>query len=74
MCDRQGGCIEPYSQPPSSDPSYVVEDRPLLVTNMPAAVPNTSTLALTNVTFPYSSAGATRRRRSHQSDPGSVKE
>ena len=37
-----------------SDPSYLVDGVVhYCVTNMPAAVPNTSTLALTNATFPY---------------------
>jgi len=37
-----------------SEPSYVVDGVVhYCVTNMPAAVPNTSTLALTNATFAY---------------------
>jgi alanine dehydrogenase len=50
----QGGCIETARPTTHSNPSYteygVVH---YCVTNMPAAVPNTSTLALTNATFPY---------------------
>jgi alanine dehydrogenase len=50
----QGGCIETARPTTHSDPSYVVEGVVhYCVTNMPAAVPNTSTLALTNATFPY---------------------
>src|ERR1700744_3264708 len=50
----QGGCIETAKPPTHSDPSYVVDGVVhYCVTNMPAAVPNTSTLALTNATFPY---------------------
>ena len=50
----QGGCIETARPTTHSDPSYVVDGVVhYCVTNMPAAVPNTSTLALTNVTFPY---------------------
>jgi alanine dehydrogenase len=50
----QGGCIETAHPTTHSDPSYEVEGVVhYCVTNMPAAVPNTSTLALTNATFPY---------------------
>jgi alanine dehydrogenase len=50
----QGGCIETAHPTTHSDPSYLVNGVVhYCVTNMPAAVPNTSTLALTNATFPY---------------------
>ncbi len=50
----QGGCIETALPTTHSDPSYLVDGVVhYCVTNMPAAVPNTSTLALTNATFPY---------------------
>ncbi len=50
----QGGCIETARPTTFSDPSFVVDGVVhYCVTNMPAAVPNTSTLALTNATFPY---------------------
>ncbi len=50
----QGGCIETARPTTHSDPSYTVNGVVhYCVTNMPAAVPNTSTLALTNATFPY---------------------
>jgi alanine dehydrogenase len=50
----QGGCIETAKPTTHSDPSYLVNGVVhYCVTNMPAAVPNTSTLALTNATFPY---------------------
>lgn len=50
----QGGCVETARPTTHSDPSYVVDGVVhYCVTNMPAAVPNTSTLALTNATFPY---------------------
>jgi alanine dehydrogenase len=50
----QGGCIETARPTTHSDPSYLVNGVVhYCVTNMPAAVPNTSTLALTNATFPY---------------------
>jgi alanine dehydrogenase len=50
----QGGCIETARPTTHSEPSYEVDGVVhYCVTNMPAAVPNTSTLALTNATFPY---------------------
>src|ERR1700723_1000710 len=50
----QGGCIETGHPTTHSDPSFLVDGVVhYCVTNMPAAVPNTSTLALTNATFPY---------------------
>ena len=50
----QGGCVETARPTSHSDPSYVVDGVVhYCVTNMPGAVPNTSTLALTNSTFPY---------------------
>ena len=50
----QGGCIETARPTTHSNPSFLVDGVVhYCVTNMPAAVPNTSTLALTNATFPY---------------------
>jgi alanine dehydrogenase len=50
----QGGCVETARPTSHSDPSYLVNGVVhYCVTNMPGAVPNTSTLALTNSTFPY---------------------
>jgi len=50
----QGGCIETARPTTHSDPAYKVNGVVhYCVTNMPAAVPHTSTLALTNATFPY---------------------
>ena len=50
----QGGCIETARPTTHSNPAYVVNGVVhYCVTNMPAAVPHTSTLALTNATFPY---------------------
>jgi alanine dehydrogenase len=50
----QGGCIETAKPTTHSEPSYELHGVVhYCVTNMPAAVPNTSTLALTNATFPY---------------------
>ncbi|MGA7669796.1 MAG: alanine dehydrogenase [Nitrolancea sp.] len=50
----QGGCIETMKPTKHSDPTFEVDG--VLhygVTNMPGAVPRTSTLALSNVTLPY---------------------
>jgi len=50
----QGGCIETSKPTSHSHPSYEVDGVVhYCVTNMPGAVPRTSTLALTNATFPY---------------------
>jgi len=50
----QGGCIETTKPTTHSQPTYYVEN--VLhygVTNMPGAVPRTSTFALTNATLPF---------------------
>lgn len=50
----QGGCIETCRPTTHEDPTYVVDGViHYCVANMPGAVPYTSTLALTNATFPY---------------------
>jgi alanine dehydrogenase len=50
----QGGCIETARPTTHSNPAYVVDGVVhYCVTNMPGAVPHTSTMALTNATFPY---------------------
>ncbi len=50
----QGGCFETSRATTHTDPIYFEEGvLHYCVSNMPAAVPNTSTLALTNATFPY---------------------
>ena len=50
----QGGCMETSHMTTHSDPTYVVDEVVhYCVGNMPGAVPNTSTYALTNVTLPY---------------------
>ena len=50
----QGGCFETSRPTTHADPTYV-EDGVVhyCVTNMPGAVPRTSTFALTNATLPY---------------------
>ena len=50
----QGGCFETTKPTTHESPTYIVDGIVhYCVTNMPGAVPYTSTLALTNVTFPY---------------------
>jgi alanine dehydrogenase len=53
----QGGCVETSHMTTHSDPTYMVHDVVhYAVGNMPGAVPNSSTYALTNVTLPYAIA------------------
>jgi alanine dehydrogenase len=50
----QGGCFETSRPTTHTDPVYFVDDvLHYCVSNMPAAVPHTSTFALTNATLPY---------------------
>jgi len=50
----QGGCFETSKPTTHTDPIYYVDDvLHYCVSNMPAAVPHTSTLGLTNATFRY---------------------
>ena len=50
----QGGCFEDSRPTTHADPVYRVHNSLFYcVANMPGAVPNTSTYALTNVTLPY---------------------
>jgi alanine dehydrogenase len=50
----QGGCCETSSPTTHDNPTYVEEGVVhYCVTNMPGAVPRTSTMALTNATLPY---------------------
>lgn len=65
----QGGCIETTRETTHTSPTYVEHGVVhYAVGNMPGAVPNTSTYALTNATLPYQlevavhgAAGATQR-------------
>ena len=68
----QGGCIETARPTTHCDPSYLVDGVVHYCdTNMPAAVPNTSTLALTNATFPYVMKLAQHRANAAiKEDPG----
>jgi alanine dehydrogenase len=50
----QGGCFETSRPTTHAEPTYIVDDIVhYCVTNMPGAVPRTSTFALTNVTLPF---------------------
>ena len=53
----QGGCFEDTHATTHADPTYQVHNSTFYcVANMPGAVPNTSTYALTNATMPYAVA------------------
>ena len=53
----QGGCFEDTHPTTHADPTYQVHNSMFYcVANMPGAVPNTSTYALTNATLPYTVA------------------
>ena len=50
----QGGCFETSRETTHADPIYTVDDIVhYAVSNMPGALPRTSTLALNNATLPY---------------------
>lgn len=68
----QGGCVESARPTTHNHPTYTVHGViHYCVANMPGAVPRTSTLALTNATFPYVMRLATRGwEAACRSDPG----
>jgi alanine dehydrogenase len=68
----QGGCFETSRPTTHSDPTYEVDGiTHYCVTNMPGAVPITSTFALTNATLPYALALADNGvREAIARDPG----
>ncbi len=68
----QGGCFETSRPTTHSEPTYEVDGiTHYCVTNMPGAVPITSTYALTNATLPYALALADRGvRAAIARDPG----
>jgi len=50
----QGGCFETSRETTHFDPTYTIDGVVhYAVSNMPGAVPRTSTIALTNATLPY---------------------
>ncbi|MEO3783258.1 alanine dehydrogenase [Actinocorallia sp. B10E7] len=67
----QGGCFEDSRPTTHTDPTYRVHESVFYcVTNMPGAVPHTSTHALSNVTLPYALALAGKGwRRALREDP-----
>lgn len=68
----QGGCFETSRPTTHAEPTYVVDGViHYCVTNMPGAVPRTSTFALTNATLPYVRALADHGwRKALANDPG----
>jgi len=71
----QGGCFETSRPTSHTDPVYTVDGvLHYCVTNMPGAVPRTSTFALTNVTLPYVSRMAENGAESAmKADPALMK-
>lgn len=67
----QGGCIETIKPTTHENPTYVVDGIiHYAVANMPGGVPRTSTLALTNATFPYAKRLARKGwKRACKDDP-----
>ena len=67
----QGGCFEDTRPTTHADPTYEVHNSVFYcVANMPGAVPNTSTYALTNATLPYVAALADKGwRQALRDDP-----
>jgi alanine dehydrogenase len=68
----QGGCFETSRPTTHAEPTYVLDGViHYCVTNMPGAVPRTSTFALTNATLPYVRALADHGwRQAIADDPG----
>jgi alanine dehydrogenase len=68
----QGGCFETSRPTTHAEPTYVLDGViHYCVTNMPGAVPRTSTFALTNATLPYVRALADHGwRQALLNDPG----
>ncbi len=67
----QGGCVETAHATTHTDPVYIVDGVVhYCVSNMPAAVPHTSTFGLTNATVPYLLTLADKglERASHESN------
>ena len=69
----QGGCFEDTHATTHADPIYAVHNSTFYcVANMPGAVPNTSTYALTNATLPYVMALADKGWRQASRDDHSL--
>jgi alanine dehydrogenase len=70
----QGGCVETIHATTHEDPIYLVDGIIHYgVANMPGGVPRTSTLALTNATFPYVMALANKGWRQAARDNESLR-
>ena len=70
----QGGCVETSRPTTHENPTYRVHDViHYCVSNMPGAVPRTSTFALTNATIPYVRKLADLGLEAAASDPAVVK-
>lgn len=66
----QGGCVETARPTSHSNPTFVVDGViHYCVTNMPGAMPRTSTYALSNVTLPYGLALASKGIDALREDP-----
>src|SRR5208282_3808985 len=71
----QGGCFETSRPTSHSDPTYIEEGVVhYCVTNMPGAVPRTSTYALTNATLPFVMALAEKGWRQAMLDDPHLRE
>lgn len=71
----QGGCFETSRPTTHSEPTYVVDGIVhYAVANIPGAVPNTSTVALTNATLKYAVALADKGWRKACLDDASLRE
>ena len=71
----QGGCFETSRATTHTDPVYVVDGViHYCVSNMPAAVPHTSTFALNNATFPYLLELANRGLEGAVAHSGAIRE
>lgn len=71
----QGGCFETSHPTTHTDPTYYVDDvLHYCVSNMPAAVPHSSTFGLTNATFPYLMKIVTRGLEQACSDSPAIAE
>lgn len=70
----QGGCVSTAEPTSHSSPTFVVDGVVhYCVTNMPGAVPRTSTLALSNATLPYGLRLADRGLDAIRNDPALAK-
>ena len=70
----QGGCTETSKPTTHDEPTFVVDEVVHYgVANMPGAVPNTSTIALSNQTLPYALELAEHGTRALQNDPALLK-